>query len=165
MAFSIGISILPQSDPSKLLLEDTSTLGGETVTSRIVTITKSDLTFSTNTFSPTDTQIIVGDYEKDYALHLSFDVVTNAGTYNKTYEFVILGHTDLLRKNREFLLEVDETIEDKQTFKKETLDINYYEMVAKDRCRFSDMVGAQKALDYIADMNLNIDFTLCGCHT
>lgn len=165
MAYSIGIKIEPQQDPSKLKLIDTGTLDGETVTSRIVTITKSDLSFEAFVFATLDTEKIIGNYDKDYALHLSYDVVTNVSTYNKTYEFVILGYTDILKKNREFLLEVDDTIVDKQTFKKETLDINYYKMVAKDRCRFSDMVGAQKALDYIADMNLNIDFTLCGCQT
>lgn len=160
--FSIGLKLLPQADPSIIIFQDNSTLGGETLTSRAITVTKTDLISVVHTFPNTDAELNLV-FDKDYAITLLYTVITNANTYNKTVEFVSLGYTNLLRKNREFVSQQDKSLQDKEQFKKETLDINYFKLVAKDRCRFSDLVGAQKALDYIADMNLGENFTLCNC--
>ena len=160
--FSIGLKLLPQADPSIIVFQDDSTISGETLTSRTINITKTVLQTSSIDFPITDSSINLS-FDKDYAINLEYEVVTNVNTYSKTVQFVTLGFTNLIKKNREFIAQQDKSLQDRDQFKKETLDINYYKLVAKDRCRFSDLIGAQKALDYIADMNLGDNYTLCNC--
>lgn len=166
--FSIGLKITPQAIPTNLTFTDAST-GDEAVTSANIVVTKINLESITYSFSSPFTLGIffldLNILDKDYAINLVYNVVTNGGTYSKTYEFVTLGYSNLIKKNREFIFDKDLSLQDKEQFKKETLDINYFRMVAKDRCRFSDLVGAQKALDYVQDMNLGVNFSLCstGC--
>lgn len=169
MGFTIGLSIKPQADPSELLLTDNSSAtGGETVTSAQVVITLTNSTSIISTPYPFTGPFTLGVFfqllsilDKDYSVDLVYEVITSVTSYSQEYQFVTLGYANLLKKNREFVLMNDASIQDQENFKKETLDINYYRMVAKDRCRFSDLLGAQQALDFIADMNLNSVFTLC----
>lgn len=156
--FTIAFKVIPQSDPSSLQFIDEST-GDETVISRVVTITKSDLSSVDYPFTspndPTQTTITEnGILDKDYALEATFTVTTNGGSspYSLTYRFVTLGYTQKGRLARGKRLSIDNTIEDKEKFKKDTLDINYHMMIANDRVLFSDIVGSQRALDYIADI-------------
>lgn len=168
MSFVIGLKIIPQVDPSQLSFLDNSTANGETVTAASVTITKIDLIPEIDDFlSPFTVGVmnyLYGGLDKDYALDVVYSVTTNVTTYTQEYQFVTLGYSNQLKKNREFILQIDKSLQDKQEFKKETLDINYYRLVAKDRCRFSDLIGAQKALDFIADMNLGPNYTKCFCN-
>lgn len=162
--FSIKLDIKPQSIPTTMTFTDDST-GNETIVSAFLTITKIDLIEKNYTFSaPFTIGAMTQDIDfldKDYAINLLYSVTTNDDTYTKLYEFVTLGYSNLIKKNREFVLVHDLSIQDQERFKKESLDINYNRMLAKDRCRFSDLIGAQKYLDNIVDMNLDSKYTNC----
>lgn len=164
--FNIGLKIIPQADPKTLVFTDNSS-GDETVTSASIQLTKTDLLSVVYDFTGpftlgqfTMSQSIL---DKDYAFELVYIVVTNADTYTLEYRFVTLGYSNLIKKNREFVDSNKLSLADQEEFRKETLSINYYRMVAKDRCRFSDIIGAQKTLDYIADLGLNDKWSLCSC--
>lgn len=163
--FTIGLKILPQQDPSILVFTDNSVTDTETIQSAGLVLTKTDLIplpFSfVSPFSIGVMSLSLSIFDKDYALDCVYTVVTNITTYTLELQFVTLGYSNLTKKSREFVVREDLSLRDRETFRKETLDINYFRMVAKDRCRFSDLIGAQKALDYIADMNLGQTFSNC----
>lgn len=160
--FNIALSVLPRSEPSEILIKDLST-GDETVSSRTIVITKTDLSTLNGVIGPDDEVVITG-FDRDYAVNLKYTVVTNVDTYEMELEFVLLGYSKRARSRRIERFELDTDIVDKNKFKKDTLDINYFMMVARDRVRFGDLVGSQKALDFIADIiNLDTVDHNCSC--
>lgn len=150
--FNIGLTITPNDDPSVITLLDASTTD-ETVISRSATVTKTDLSVAINPFPTGVNTINIGGFDKDYALAIDYTVVTNVNTYTKKVKFVLLGYARKGKTDRIKYYEVEHhQIIDRDEYKKDTLNINYYMMVANDRVAFSDMLGAQKALDFIADI-------------
>lgn len=163
--FNIGITITPNKDPSEITLLDNST-GDETVISRSALITKVDLTQTTYPFPSGINTININGFIKDYAISLDYTVVTNVTSYTKKTKFVLLGYSRQYKTNRIKFYEINNNlITDKDQFRKNSLDINYYMMVANDRVAFSDIIGAQKALDYIKDIVFKeeLPITEYGC--
>lgn len=156
MSYTIKLGIAPLGDPSTLLFTDESTNGGETVTSRDVNVIKSDLSSVDYPFigASTTLQLPSGTFDRDYALQVTFTTITNVSTYTVSYKFILIGYANLAKKNRIKRYQIDNTIEDKELYKKNTLDINYYILVANDEVAYGNMIGAQKALDRITDIIL-----------
>lgn len=165
MSFTIGLKILPQQDPHSLLFQDDST-GTETITSANIVLTKTGLIPVQYNFVAPFTigvmSLLLAILDKDYALDCEYTVITNVATYTLELQFVTLGYSNLIKKNRLFVLKNDLSLRDKEQFALDTNTINIYRMIAKDRCRFSDLIGAQQALDYIADLNLGQSFSICA---
>lgn len=156
--FSIGLKPTLRVDPLAILFTDNST-GDETVTAAHLAITKINLQPVTYPFVSPFTigvySLLLGILDKDYALDVVYTVVTNADTYVQEYQFVTLSHVNLFKKNRLFVDKTKLSQADLEAFNKQTVEINAFRLEAKDRCRFSDLIGAQKALDYLADMKIN----------
>ncbi len=144
-----------QGDPSKIIFEDTST-GDETPTSRKLQITKTDLVVEEYEFEEGETTLEVDGFDKDYALSTKFiaevDVEDEDSTYTKEYDFAMLGYTKKGFTKRKIDLEVDESIVDVRAHKEQSNELIYYMRVAEDNIRFSDLIGSQKALDYMAEI-------------
>jgi hypothetical protein len=150
-----NIEASQEGDPSEVIITDMST-GDETATSRKIEVTKTDLIVVEYPFVDDDTTVTLTGFDKDYALSVKFiatvDTPEEGSILEKELEFVMLGYAKKGFTQRKIDLEVDDSVIDKRAHREQSNDIIYYMEVAEDCVRFSDLVGAQKALDYIKEI-------------
>ena len=153
--YQASISVRQEGNPAAIIVMDGGT-GDETLTSRAVEVTKTDLVVETYMFEDGETELEITGFDKDYALNIKFigtvEVEGTDSVYEDEVEIAMLGYAQQGFTQRKIDLEVDESIVNKRAHREQSNDIIYYMDVAEDCVQFSDLVGAQKALDYIAEI-------------
>lgn len=153
--YQAKIEITQAGDEKAIIIEDKST-GNEVMSSRKVQVTKNDLVIAEYPFVTGVAFLTVGNFDKDYALNVKFigtpSAVIADSVYTHEVEFAMLGYAKKGFTQRKIDLEVDDSIVDKRAHREQSNEVIYYMQVAEDNVQFSNMVGAQTALDYIAEI-------------
>lgn len=144
-----------QDCPSKLLIRDIST-GNETPSVRTITLYKTDLVPSIYTFEVGENELLIENLTQDFVFSANYQATPGSGIgsiYAMTHDFIILGYSNKAKYDRAVALEVDECIVNKQRYKAETNEIEYYYNAALTFIINSNLVDAQKCLNYIKELS------------
>ncbi len=146
--------IIKQTCPSKILVRDLSE-GDETITSRVITITKVNLIPETYTFLEGQTEKII-EFDKDYVFGIRLDVtpeeVIENSIYTKQGVTIITGYSEKAKYDRTVLLEIDENITNHLKFKEESIELDYALNSAIIKIRENSLTDAQCLLDSIKEI-------------
>lgn len=155
MAYQANFKIVKTSDNTKLKIIDIS-VGNEIPIERTITIKKTDLTEEVYNFISGSNELLVGNFNKDYALHIEYDAVVSSNVegsvYKRIKEIITTGYTSKIISKRFIDLKLNKNIQNKQNHIQITMELEYYLNNANERVRFGDLSGAQEFLDFCADL-------------
>lgn len=153
--FTADFEVLETSCPAKILIRDKST-GEEEIAGRTITLFKTDLVPMTYQFQAGATEVLIDGLEQDYVLVGNYSITSavpgSDSVYTKTHEFVTLGYTKKAKYDRILELEINQSIKDKKRFKNETIEINFHMDAAIAHVENTNLVDAQKSIDYIKEI-------------
>lgn len=154
MAYQTNFKILKTEVNSVFRIEDIS-IGDETILTTVVKVIKTDLTETIYTI-PSQVDYIDINILVDSALRIVFTktvtTVNPSSKYTTTKDFITRNFIDLKISKRLSDLRFNKNVVNKQEHINTTMEINFHLLDADDRVRFSDLKGAQTALDYVNDV-------------